>query len=131
MTDATQVTILLADDEMHIRMLLKQVLKSMNTTVVAEAKDGFQAVEHYRDKRPDITFLDINMPVKNGVDALKEILAINPDAVVIMLTSVADMETVSECIEAGAANYIRKDTPIEELKRFIKTTWVENRPKGV
>ncbi|MCP4023108.1 MAG: response regulator [Desulfobacteraceae bacterium] len=128
MSNRKQVRVMVADDEMHIRMLIKQVLKSMNADIVAEAKDGGQAVEMYKEKCPNMIFLDINMPVKTGVEALKEIIKINQEAVVIMLTSVSDMETVSECIDAGAANYIRKDTPLEELKRLIKETWAENKP---
>lgn len=128
MNGKRQIRALVADDEMHIRMLVKQVLKSMNAEVLAEARDGEQAVSLYREKTPDMVFLDINMPVKTGMEALKEILQINARAVVIMLTSVTDMETVAQCLEAGAANYIRKDTPLEEIKKLIKTTWEENRP---
>ncbi len=63
------------------------------------------------------------MPVKTGDEALAEIMAIRSNALVIMLTSLADMETVQRCISLGATNYIRKDTPIQEIKRKIMETF--------
>jgi len=129
MNDTRKIRAMVADDELHIRMLVKQVLKSMNAEITAEARDGNQAVELYRQNKPDLVFLDINMPVKTGVEALKEILAMDPNALVIMLTSVSDMDTVTLCLDAGAANYIRKDTPLEQIKGIIKTTWAEHKKK--
>ena len=129
MNDTRKIRAMVADYELHIRMLVKQVLKSMNAEITAEAGDGSQAVELYRQNKPDLTFLDINMPVKTGVEALKDILVMDPKALVIMLTSVSDMDTVTLCLDAGAANYIRKDTPLEQIKDIIKTTWAEHRKK--
>ena len=63
------------------------------------------------------------MPIKTGDEALKEIMTEFPDAFVIMLTSVADVEDVEKCLEMGASNYIRKDTSINEIKKIIKETW--------
>ncbi len=117
--------ILLADDETHIRMLLKSLLTSMNYEVIAEARNGQEAVEQYRKMKPDMVLLDINMPVKTGQEVLKEIMADFPDALVIMLTSFADRETVTECISLGAANFIRKDTPVDQIKALIHETWQE------
>ncbi len=65
------------------------------------------------------------MPLKTGYEVLEEILAQFPNALVIMLTSVTDIESVEKCIELGAANYIRKDTPTAELKSIIKETFSE------
>ncbi|MDH5525369.1 MAG: response regulator [Desulfobulbaceae bacterium] len=127
MSDNKKIRVLLADDEVHIRVLMKRVLESMGVEVVAEAKNGQEAVDLYREKRPHMTFLDINMPLKDGTKALKEIKAEFPEAFVIMLTSLSAMETVKECIAAGAANYIRKDTPLNELKLFVKESWDEYR----
>ena len=123
MPNPKKIKILLADDEPHIRVLMRTVMESMNAEVVAEAANGEEAVAIYREKKPDMVFLDITMPIMDGKTALKKILAEFPDACVIMLTSMSAMTTVKECLDAGAANYIRKDTPINELKRYIKESW--------
>ena len=61
--------------------------------------------------------------------ALKEVIGEFPNAFVIMLTSVVDMETVKRCLDLGAANYILKDTPLTEMKQMIKETWTDFRRK--
>lgn len=114
---------MLADDEPHIRMLFRSVIASMGAEVIAEATNGEEAVKLHEQLNPDITLLDINMPRMDGSHALKKILAQDPDAIVIMLTSLTNMAIVKELIGVGASNYIRKDTPIKEIKSLIKKTW--------
>lgn len=120
-----KIQVLLADDELHIRMLMKKVMESMNLEVVAEAKNGQEAVQLYRQHKPHIVFMDINMPIMDGKEALKAIKKEFPDSFVIMLTSLSAMDVVKDCLEAGAANYIRKDTPLNELKLYVKESWNE------
>ncbi len=129
MNDTKTITVLLADDETHIRLLMKTVLKSMNAEVVGEAKNGQEAVEQFLSLRPHITLLDINMPQKDGIAALKQIMSEAPEAFVVMMTSVSDLTSVERCLELGAAHYIRKDTPIKELKEMLKQAWVEHRKR--
>lgn len=123
MTETKVPRIVIADDEMHIRLLIKKALTSMNYIVVGEAANGNEAVDQFKKERPDIVLLDINMPFKSGEEALQEIIAESPDALAIMLTSVSDMESVENCIAAGAAGYIRKDTPLAEIKGMISEAW--------
>ena len=131
MYEEKKIRVLIADDEPHILKLIGTVMSSMNNDVVARARNGNEAVEMFKEKKPDITLLDINMPVKDGTAALEEIMADTPDAFVIMMTSVSDMETVEKCIELGASHYIRKDTPIPEMKEMILEAWNEyNKEKG-
>jgi len=115
--------VVLVDDETHIRMLMRTVMSTMGCEVIGEAANGQEAVDVFRKEKPDLLLLDINMPVKTGEEALKEILAEFPDAFVIMLTSLADIESVQNCLNLGATNYIRKDTPLREIKKIIKETW--------
>jgi two-component system, chemotaxis family, chemotaxis protein CheY len=119
----------IADDERHIRMLLKAVLIKMNCEIIGEAVNGQEAVDLFKKEKPDMLLLDINMPVKTGIEALQEVIVDSPDAFVIILSSVADLESVKHSLELGAANYILKDTPLEEIKRIIKETWDEFRQK--
>lgn len=115
--------VVIADDERHMRLLMKTAITKMNYQVVGQAANGQEAIELFEKERPDLLLLDINMPFKTGEMALQEILAQHPDARVIMLTAVAEMETVEKCINLGAINYIRKDTPISEITKIIENTW--------
>ena len=131
MNEGIRAKVLIADDEPHILKLISTVMSSMNNDVIAQVRNGNEAVEMFKEKKPDITLLDINMPIKDGIVALKEIMADSPDAFVIMMTSVSDMETVEQCIELGASHYIRKDTPISEMKEMVLEAWNEhNKGKG-
>jgi len=123
MAQVKKPRVLIAEDESHSRLLLKAILSSMNCEVVGEATTGVEAIELFRQLKPHLLLLDINMPNKTGDEALQEIMAEYPRAFVIMLTSVADLESIERCIELGAANYIRKDTPVAEIKQAIKETW--------
>ncbi|MBU2551605.1 MAG: response regulator [Proteobacteria bacterium] len=130
MPEPRKPRVVIADDENHIRVLFKTVMKTMNTEVVAEAKNGREAADLYKQEKPDLILLDINMPVMDGREALREIMGESPDAFVIMLTSVADAETIRETLKLGASNYILKDTPLPEMKKIIKETWEAFRKKG-
>lgn len=123
MTETRVPRIVIADDEMHIRVLIRKALTSMNYNVVGEAANGNEAVDLFKKERPDLILLDINMPFKSGQEALQEIIAESPDTLAIMLTSVSDMESVEKCIAAGATGYIRKDTPLAEIKSMISEVW--------
>ncbi len=126
MSTDKRARIIVADDELHCRTLLKAILGSMGCEVVAEARSGEEVLGLYRQHRPNMLLLDVNMPVKTGDEVLGEVLSEFPDALVIMLTSVTDMESIERCIALGAANYIRKDTPVAEIKALIKETWAEH-----
>ena len=110
----------IADDEAMIRYALKTIINSLNMHCVGEAMSGQEAVALYAKEQPDIIFLDINMPIKNGDAALKEIRAKFPGANVVMLTSVAESETVKQCIQDGAINYILKTNPLDKIKMMIE-----------
>lgn len=114
---------LLADDEKHVRQLIKAVMATLHCEVVGEAANGEEAVRAYKEKQPDLVLLDINMPVKDGLAALREIKNINAQAVVIMLTSLSDMGSIQSALELGASQYIRKDTPVAELRKLLVETW--------
>jgi len=114
---------MVADDESHVRKLIKTLLISMNCEVVGEAANGRDAVEMFKSLKPNILMLDINMPLKSGKEALAEILKRYSNAFVIMLTSLSDKETIEDCINLGASGFIRKDIDIDEMKDIIRKTW--------
>jgi len=117
--------VLLADDENPCRVFVKAIITSMNCEVVGEAKTGVEAIEMYKELQPHLMILDINMPIKTGDEVLEEIMKDFPDAFIIIMTAVADMRRVEKCLALGACNYIRKDTPIAEIKAIIRETWQE------
>jgi DNA-binding NarL/FixJ family response regulator len=119
-TDSLRVVI--ADDEKHLRYSFRILIQKEGLNVVGEATNGQEAVELYRKLQPDLLILDINMPVKNGDEALVEVLREFPSAKVLMLTMVADAESVRRCVKAGAIHYILKDNPMDEIQRHLRET---------
>jgi YesN/AraC family two-component response regulator len=114
--------ILLVDDEAHIRIFVSLILKSLGNPVISEAANGEEAVAAFQKDKPDIVLLDVNMPHLDGIQTLRRLKEIDPDCVVIMLTSLANRETVERALELGAVNYIRKDTPKEEIAQALAET---------
>ena len=123
MTINEQIRALIVDDEPHIRALIKAVTSSIQGEVVAEASNGVEAVEIFAKLQPNLVLMDINMPVMDGISALKAIVSTQPEAFIIMLTSLSDMETIQACVDAGASGYLRKDTPVAELKKAPEEAW--------
>lgn len=117
-----QGKVLLVDDEPHIRKFLSLILRQLGITNIVEASNGQEAIKMYAEEQPSLVLLDVNMPVLDGIGALREIRQIDPDAVVIMLTSVTGRVIVEQAAEMGASNYIRKDTPKDELLQSLKET---------
>jgi two-component system chemotaxis response regulator CheY len=115
--------VLIVEDEDHVRRLLKSIMESMNCEVVGEAQNGKDAVTQYFQLKPHMLLLDINMPVKSGKKALAEIREKHPHAFVMMITSLADKDTIEDCMQLGAAGFVRKDLPIDEIKEVIRKTW--------
>ena len=115
-------TILLADDEAHIRKYVGLILKQLGAVRLLEAANGAEAVELFAREKPDLVLLDVNMPIVDGLEALQKIRELDPDSVVIMLTSLTTRQAVETALEHGAANYIRKDTPREEITKALAET---------
>lgn len=114
--------ILLVDDEPHIRKYLTLILKQLGDPLIVEATNGEEALAAYQRENPDLVLMDVNMPKMDGIETLKQLKQIDPHCVVIMLTSLANRETVAQALELGAANYIRKDTPKSEMTKSLAET---------
>lgn len=114
--------ILLVDDEAHVRKFVGLIARTLGNPTLIEAANGADAVEIYRREQPDLVLLDVNMPILDGIATLRELKKIDPDAVVVMLTSLANRQTVEEALELGASNYLRKDTPKDEIVQHLRET---------
>lgn len=123
MTAKKKNRVMIADDESHVRKYISAIMKEMNSEIIGEAKNGKEAVDMFARLKPGILLLDINMPLKSGKTALREIVSRFPGAFVIMLTSLTDRETIEDCLSLGASGFIRKDVSIDEFKTAIKQSW--------
>lgn len=115
-------TILLVDDEVHIRKYVGLILRQLGAPTLIEAANGEEGLAAYVREKPDLVLLDVNMPIMDGIETLTKLKEIDPDCVVIMLTSLANRQTIEQAIELGAANYIRKDTSKEEITKSLTET---------
>lgn len=114
--------ILLVDDEAHVRKFLGLLLKQLGSPTILEATNGLEAVEVYRRESPDLVLLDVNMPIQDGIQTLRELMQLDPNCLAVMLTSLANRQTIEQALQLGAANYIRKDTPKDEICAALQQT---------
>lgn len=107
--------LLIVDDDPYIRKIIKDAFSQENYSIVGEATNGLQAVNQYNELKPDFVTMDISMPQQNGIDALKEIITDNPDAQIIMCSSMGTDKIIENAIQLGAKDFITKPFEIEEL----------------
>jgi two-component system chemotaxis response regulator CheY len=100
--------VMVVDDAVFMRMKLKDILEKGGFEVVAEAQNGIEAVEKYKQEKPDLITMDITMPEMDGIAALKEIKGMNPAAKVVMCSAMGQQSMVMDAIQAGASDFIVK-----------------------
>jgi two-component system chemotaxis response regulator CheY len=120
MSETKKPRVLIVDDEESIRIWLSGLLKSMGCEVVGEATNGSEGVDLFKEKRPDLVLLDAQMPVMKGSEALNYIMNEDPDANVIMLTSVKDARFIHESFDKGAQYYLPKHSGPEKIKEVLQ-----------
>ena len=100
--------VLVVDDAAFMRKMVSDALVKGGHEVVGEAANGNEAVDRYRELRPEVTTLDITMPDKDGLAALQEIIALDPDARVVMCSALGQESKVLESIKLGARDFVVK-----------------------
>ncbi|MBI5842520.1 MAG: response regulator transcription factor [Chloroflexi bacterium] len=116
-----KIRILIADDHPIVREGLGAILSAQpDMELVGEAADGAQAVTLALQNRPDVILLDLEMPLKDGVTVIREVIKTFPQARILVLTSYGDDERVFPAIKSGALGYLLKDTPRERLLQAIR-----------
>ncbi|WP_093309630.1 response regulator [Tindallia californiensis] len=106
--------VLIVDDSPIIHNLLRKVLERNNYSVCGDAKNGKEGVDMYKELNPDIVFMDITMPVMEGLDAVKIIKEFDPDAKIIMLSAMGDDEIKEEAKQLGVDVFLKK--PFDDYK---------------
>ncbi len=115
--------VLVCDDAIFMRTMISDILGSAGYEVVGEAETGVQAIERYRDLRPDLVTMDIVMPDMGGIDAVREIVKDDPNAKILMCSAMGQQALVVEAIQAGAKDFVVKpfqpSRVLEAVQRVI------------
>ncbi len=117
--------ILIADDTTFMREMLKSSLDKNEYEIVGEATNGEQAVAQYKEKKPDLLILDINMPKMNGIDALSEVMAFDPKANVIMCSDQKQEPMIVLALKKGAKDFVIKPFMASDVIRAINKIFKE------
>ncbi len=116
-----EVTVMVCDDSMFARKKLTNYILSLGVKACYEAEDGEKAVDNYKEYKPNIVFMDIVMPKKTGIDAVKEIIGFDPDAKIVMASSVGTQNHLKDAINAGAFEFLQKPISNEQVQKLIET----------
>ena len=101
-------TVLICDDAIFMRTMVGDILQQAGFEVVGEAESGLQAIEKYRALKPDLVTMDIVMPDMGGIDAVREITKLDPEARVLMCSAMGQQALVVEALQAGAKDFVVK-----------------------
>ena len=115
-----EAKILICDDSILARKQLKDIIAQEGTPTIYEATDGEGAIELYKQNKPDLVFLDIVMPKKDGNIAINEIMAFDKDAVIIIVSSVGTQSQLKCALEAGATDFIQKPISKEHILEALR-----------
>lgn len=115
--------ILICDDSILARKQIKDIVAIVGNPTILEASDGESAIQLYKEHKPDLVFLDIVMPKKDGNMAIEEIMAYDKDAVIIIVSSVGTQSQLKVALEAGATDFIQKPINkiqiIDEINKYL------------
>ncbi len=118
--------ILVCDDSAFMRMMLKKLLTDIGHEIVAEAGDGKQAVQLYRQFKPDLVTMDITMPVMDGIQAVKHIHEEDPLARIIMVTAIGQRSIIADAIKAGASSFVVKPFDPAQVEETVNKVLANN-----
>ncbi len=112
--------VLVVDDSVFMRDIIKDIFAAGGFEVAGEAGNGVEAVEKYKELKPDLVTMDLVMPYRNGIDATREILRGDAKALVVMCSALGQETMVMEAIEAGAVDFIVKPPRAEDVLAVVK-----------
>ena len=112
--------VMTVDDSAAILTIIAAYLEDSEFEVIAAERDGITAVERFAQERPDIVLLDLIMPGQSGVETLGRILAIDPDAFVVIVSSLGTEDAVHECLTSGARSFLQKPFTRDDFVDFMR-----------
>jgi two-component system chemotaxis response regulator CheY len=116
--------ILVADDASFMRQMIREIVEAEGHEVCGEASDGIEAVDQYKELHPDLCTMDIVMPRRSGIDAVRGIVELDPGARVVMCSALGQETLVAEAMQAGAVDFIVKPfkpaSVLETLQRVLE-----------
>ncbi|HOB19505.1 MAG TPA: response regulator [Candidatus Atribacteria bacterium] len=112
--------IMIVDDALFMRMMIRNILTKNGYDVIAEAENGAVAVEKYKNTNPDLVIMDITMPEVDGIEAVRMIKKIDKEAKIIMCSAMGQREMVFESLQAGARDFILKPFQAERVLDAVK-----------
>ncbi len=115
----SDITVMICDDSPLVRKKISEILARVGITKMINAEDGEQAVEIYKEKSPDLVFMDIVMPKKTGIDALREIRAMDSEAKVVMASTVGTQSNLIAAIKEGAFEFLQKPVKEDDVLKII------------
>lgn len=115
-----QLKVLICDDSLLIRKKLRSTLEKCKCKEILEASNGNEAVDLVQAESPDVVFMDIVMPDKDGIEALEEIMKMNPNVKVVMASSAGTKEHLKTALEKGAYDFIQKPISLEATTNLIE-----------
>lgn len=121
-----EAKILISDDSILARKQLKDIILTLGTPTFVEASNGQAAIDKYKEEKPDLVFLDIVMPEKDGNIAIQEIMAHDPKAEIIIASSVGTQSQLKCALEAGAKDFIQKPIDKDQVIKVV-TAFLERR----
>lgn len=117
--------VLIVDDSVTSRRFLRNMIIEAGHEVVAEAVDGEDGIKKYEEFKPDIVTMDVTMPKKDGIDAVSDIIKIDPKAKIIMVTAAGQQANIVEALKRGAADFIQKPFESNTIMMSIKKVMEE------
>lgn len=117
-------TILVVDDSQFMRMILSNILTESGYEVVGEAGDSQEGIEKYQALKPDLVTMDIVMPGMDGINAVRQIMKVDPEVKIVMITALGQEKLMEKAVEAGAKGFIVKPfnpaQVVEEVKKILR-----------
>jgi two-component system chemotaxis response regulator CheY len=114
------IRVLIVDDAIFMRNMIKDIFAGGGFEVVGEASNGVEAVEKHDQLKPDLTTMDIVMPFKSGIEATREIVQRDRNAVIVMCSALGQESLVMEAVEAGASDFIVKPFKADDVLAVVK-----------
>ena len=112
--------VLIVDDAAFMRMMIKDILSKNGYEIAGEAENGLKAIDKYKELTPDLVLMDITMPEMDGIQAVKNIKAIDPNAKIVMCSAMGQQAMVIESIQAGARDFIVKPFQQERVLEAVR-----------